>query len=126
MQATAKDTQKQSSSPQWSLRVIMNALKLVRAPLVLMVLVFWLYQVPGLELGKTLDLSEDFAGEQAVSKSQWESGFAAAPFEIRIDGKSMDFMSDIGYCQALSLTLKLKTGAGKVTAPVHLKGPIDT
>ena len=65
-----------------------------------------------MDLTKILDLSEDFAGEQAVTISQLEAGLTAAPFEIKLGGKAMDIMTDLGYCHCICLTCKLREGAG--------------
>ena len=99
-----------------SLRRMLMCLRFTRAPLVLMVMVFWLFQISKLDMGNAVYLSEDFAGKHAVTSAIWESGEFAINYDINNAAITQDIMTDIGFANALAITVK--TQIAKMTAPV--------
>jgi len=53
---------------------MLNLLQGVAAPLVLSVLLFWLFQVPDVDLSQCLNFSEDFAGRHEAGPIGFQKG----------------------------------------------------
>jgi hypothetical protein len=47
-----------------------------------------------LDFTRDIDFVEEFAGMHEVTKAQWAHGKTAIPYEINMDNKMMDLMSD--------------------------------
>jgi type IV secretory pathway TrbD component len=61
---------------------------------------------------------EMFAGNHAVTTADLAAGFLAVAFEILLDPEGFDFMGDIGFCNAILLSLSLEPGGKGLAAPV--------
>ena len=85
---------------------------------VMMVIVFWMWQIPGLDFTQTRSFTEDFAGDHEVTRAAWDAGLGAAPFEITIGGAAQNMCSSVGFSNCIAQTCKTKCGGGKLSAPV--------
>ena len=47
-----------------------------------------------------------------------QEGRSAIPFDVKINDKTMDLLSPLGFANALYHTLNLKPGSGALSAPV--------
>jgi hypothetical protein len=70
--------------------------------------------VPTLPLGAL----EFFAGEKAVTNAHLSNGVSAVGYDIRYDPVHMDFMSEVGYVNALRLALSCDDLAQNSNGPV--------
>ena len=86
----------------------LQMLHMARAPRRLLQLVVWVF-LAGL-IDSELDAAEFFAGDMAITSQLQTIGYAAFPFELKLDNEGHDILTDSGFCFALSLVCKLRRG----------------
>jgi len=100
-------------------RRVVRGLLLVGAPIMVMQLVVLVCASPYLSHGRDLGQVAYFEGVQSLTQAAEQMGLKTYPFDTKIDPKTMDINSDIGFVHALHSTLRLEPGGWSWGAPVR-------
>ena len=101
------------------LKLVLQQMKMLGAPTILMGLVILVMShpdLPGYE--QNVDWVEYFAGQKAVSRSMLSANLVTLSFELLDNAVTQNLMHEAGMIYALYIALRVKDGGGSNTAPV--------
>ena len=102
-----------------SLKMIVRMLMMCNAPHIVVQLALLIGSNTELDqVMAPVDQVEYFAGQREVTKSAWDRGRHAIPYDMKDDPETLDITTSLGFIRAFHLSMKLRKGGNSIHAPV--------